>query len=417
MLAEYFHPFAHGGSEWSVYYLAQALIQQGHKVIVLSPNYGTKTREVWEGLTISRFWFPLKIDPQQPKSLSPFWINNLLFFGLVVINIIRLLKTEEIDVIHVQSKSMLPGAILVKWLTGTPVVVTLRDYFLLCPNGACLTKDRNYRSCDVKYLLTKELPEYYKDYVINPIWWKKAFHFMAAVNARITSFVLRWFLKFADRVICISLKEQLIFEQNGITNTRMIYNLFSEPKAASRRTNEQNILFVGRLTPGKGFDLFLEACRGLTSEKTLRIQIIGDGFLKNLMTSQKDKHRQIILLGQIPHAQTLEYLAQAQVVVVPSRWEEPFGRTALEALMLGVPVVVTNRGGLPEIVTDQRTGYIVEPTISDLKRAIGLALKHNGVLRKQILVDMPKLSHIFYTRPLLQHVSLYKELCYPKSNQ
>ena len=54
---------------------------------------------------------------------------------------------------------------------------------------------------------------------------------------------------------------------------------------------------------------------------------------------------------------------QADIVIVPSLWEEPFGRTAIEAMSYGIPVIASNIGGLKNIVIDGKTGYLIETKI------------------------------------------------------
>jgi glycosyltransferase involved in cell wall biosynthesis len=56
--------------------------------------------------------------------------------------------------------------------------------------------------------------------------------------------------------------------------------------------------------------------------------------------------------GYVPHAEVLVAMARASIVVVPSRWAEPFGLTALEALASGAALVCSGRGGLPEVAGD-----------------------------------------------------------------
>lgn len=60
----------------------------------------------------------------------------------------------------------------------------------------------------------------------------------------------------------------------------------------------------------------------------------------------------ITLLGYRPHEEVLAAMARAAIVVVPSRWQEPFGLTALEALACGAALVCSRRGGLPEVAGD-----------------------------------------------------------------
>ena len=71
--------------------------------------------------------------------------------------------------------------------------------------------------------------------------------------------------------------------------------------------------------------------------------------------------RNVLMTGHLPYEEIGRVFAGAWVQVVPSRWPEPFGMVAPEAMMRGVAVVASDLGGLREIVRDGRTGYLVPP--------------------------------------------------------
>ena len=85
--------------------------------------------------------------------------------------------------------------------------------------------------------------------------------------------------------------------------------------------------------------------------------------LKILSQAKEDK---ISFTGFVPHQQIQEFYQIADVAVLPSMWEEPFGLTCLEALACGLPVITTKSGGLPEIVTP-KCGILLDrdPRIED----------------------------------------------------
>ena len=73
----------------------------------------------------------------------------------------------------------------------------------------------------------------------------------------------------------------------------------------------------------------------------------------------------------------------ATIVVMPSRWQEPFGLVALEAALMARPIVATRVGGLPEVVAHERTGFLVEPENSRaLAEAITFLLEHPGTAKQ-----------------------------------
>jgi UDP-glucose:(glucosyl)LPS alpha-1,2-glucosyltransferase len=128
-----------------------------------------------------------------------------------------------------------------------------------------------------------------------------------------------------------------------------------------RRLRQRLILFVGRTVADKGADIFVEACGAvLPSLPGWRAEMIGadrfapdspdTGFVERLRT--KAAQAGVTMLGYRPHAETMERLSRALIAVVPSRWPEPFGMTALEAMAYGVALVCSRRGGLEEVAGD-----------------------------------------------------------------
>ncbi|MBN9562272.1 MAG: glycosyltransferase family 4 protein [Alphaproteobacteria bacterium] len=132
-------------------------------------------------------------------------------------------------------------------------------------------------------------------------------------------------------------------------------DLAALPPPAAR---EKLILFAGRLVPEKGADTFVAACAAaLPALPGWRAEMIGadrfraDSPDTDFIRSLRDAARAdgVALLGYRDHPEVLEAMARAAIVVVPSRWQEPFGLTAVEALACGASLICSRRGGLPEI--------------------------------------------------------------------
>lgn len=409
-LVEYFYPYSHGGTEQSVYYLMKEMTSYGYEEFLLTPNYGTVKQEKFEGIHIVRFPFPKKIDKNHPKTITPLWHHNPFIFVLSLLYICMLVITYKIDIIHVHSKSMIPQAVIAQWIFGIRAIVTLRDYFVICPYGLCITRRRGYRGCTLRILLNTELTYYAREY--SHTHTVTLFHYMTAIYSRIVSVIQRFFLRRAYAIVCISQKMQKIYAINGIKNTQVIYNSMRFQKHVHPKKPQLVILYVGRITPGKGAELFVNAAKEiLKSYPKLQFKLIGDGFLRDSLYSNLSSQQRLVLyfLGHTDYHQTLELIEQSLLVVVPSKWEEPFGRVALEALSLGVPVVVTDRGGLPEIVAPKVTGYVVNAETGSLVEGIKTAIKNNVKLRKNIQHVYPDLVSFFYKKPIQQYKQLYAE--------
>src|SRR3989441_11104844 len=115
---EYFPPFAPGGAEWSVDALARALAGWGHRVTVVTPNWGAASREEHDGVRIVRFAFPKKLEPGRRPAPAK-WLANPLFYAWAALAVLRAARRERADVIHAQNKhSLIPATLAGRRLGG-----------------------------------------------------------------------------------------------------------------------------------------------------------------------------------------------------------------------------------------------------------------------------------------------------------
>ena len=127
----------------------------------------------------------------------------------------------------------------------------------------------------------------------------------------------------------------------------------------SARKNSQSILknkhkwitFVGKLNKAKGYDIFVKSIeKVLNKYPKWKAKIIGDEKREKIILKHKNAHT----LGFLNHDEVLKIFKKTSIAVACSRWEEPFGRTSLEASASGCAVIITNKGGLPETVTNAK---------------------------------------------------------------
>ena len=112
---------------------------------------------------------------------------------------------------------------------------------------------------------------------------------------------------------------------------------------------EKIISFIGKLNRAKGYDLFGEAIiKILNKHKDWKAKVFGDEPREKIFFA----HKNLKSLGFKSNNFILDYLKKVSISVVCSRWDEPFGRTSLEAASRGSAVIISNRGGLPETASD-----------------------------------------------------------------
>jgi glycogen(starch) synthase len=124
------------------------------------------------------------------------------------------------------------------------------------------------------------------------------------------------------------------------------------------------ILGYGRLVRDKGFDLAIHAFQAVRGRfPRARLVVAGDGperaELEGLARSL-ELAAAVRFTGPVPPDEVPALLDSASLVIVPSRWDEPFGLVALEAALMERPVVASRAGGLVEVVEHGRTGWLVE---------------------------------------------------------
>ena len=123
------------------------------------------------------------------------------------------------------------------------------------------------------------------------------------------------------------------------------------------------LVYSGRINSDKGVMELIEAINIINHNKKIKLLIIGSSFFGNTNTedtyfqSLKEKaqrlENQIVFTGFIPYLQMPGYLKLADVAVIPSIWDDPFPTTVLEAQAMGLPIITTRRGGIPEEVTEE----------------------------------------------------------------
>ncbi|MBP3818118.1 MAG: glycosyltransferase [Butyrivibrio sp.] len=126
--------------------------------------------------------------------------------------------------------------------------------------------------------------------------------------------------------------------------------------------NEINLLYVGRFDTPKGVDCLLNQFSNI-KRNDMHLYLIGD-FVVDKELFKKVNSDKITFLGWKKACDIAPYYKNADVIIVPSRWEA-FGLVAVEAMMYAKPVIVSNKGALPELINDGFNGYVFNMDIND----------------------------------------------------
>ena len=166
-----------------------------------------------------------------------------------------------------------------------------------------------------------------------------------------------------DRTYLINNCHKVIFNSNWskkrflqgmhfdyVNSEKLIVINQSAKKNKFKIRDKKNIItFVGKLNRAKGYDIFGHAVtKILKKNKNWKSIVIGDEPRDQL----EFKHERLINLGFVNHEKVLKIYKKTSIAIVCSRWDEPFGRTSLEASANGCAVIISNKGGLPETITN-----------------------------------------------------------------
>ncbi len=195
----------------------------------------------------------------------------------------------------------------------------------------------------------------------------------------------------SDKIIFISnwVKDRFFkgLSKKLINKTNIVYHSVNKQKKLLKK--KKHITFVGKLNESKGYDIYREAIiRILNKHKDWKAFSIGDESRERPVI----KHHLHKELGFLKHNKVLSFLETSEIAVVPSRWEEPFGRTALEASSRGCATIISNRGGLPE--TTDHSIILKKLNNRELYRKIDKLIKNKNLRKKIQLKSFKNVKHL-----------------------
>lgn len=283
----------------------------------------------------------------------------------------RLLAEFRPDVVHAHNTFPLisPSLYWAAEEARVPVVQTLHNFRLLCPQAMFLREGRVCEDCLGTLPWRGVLRGCYRGSVAQSAVLGSSVALHRAAGT--------WEHKVA-RYIALNHFCRDKFVQGGLPAARIrvkpnFVELDARPQwdPAQRRGG----LFVGRLSAEKGLELLADAA----AEVRVPLTVIGDGPLAPRAQLAFGER----WLGFQPASEVLERMQRALYLVVPSLWYENFPRTIVEAYACGLPVIASRIGALAEIVRDGRTGLLFDPgQASDLASKLAWAEEHPEAMRQ-----------------------------------
>jgi glycosyltransferase involved in cell wall biosynthesis/O-antigen/teichoic acid export membrane protein len=329
--------WAAGGAERSVVLLRARLEAAGHRVRVLSTDLGAQGRDTFADVVVPA------IGGNPLRRLA-----RKLFYPRSYRAVRAIVRDFAPDVVHVHTVGELSPSVLFA-LRRTPYVLTVHgpEDFLL-------------------RLLPWHLPA--GDYRNRSYRWRDV-----STAGRLRYLYLRWLqrpsyllaLRACRRFVAPSeFMADVLTDEAAPSTIEQIYNGIDLP-APSPVPADGPFVYVGRLEAVKGVANLLAAIATLAADRpALRLVVVGDGTERARLVDQAlrlgivDRVR---FAGSLDPDGVIEQMRQSRAVVIPSVWPENLPTVALEALGVGRAIVGSRIGGIPELVDDGTTGFLVPP--------------------------------------------------------
>jgi glycosyltransferase involved in cell wall biosynthesis len=419
----HFPPRYTGGAEWRAYRTAAALQARGHEVRVVcvecidaGPDGSVAWKDdVYDGIAVRRLSFSLAAapDPFRWEYDNP-WIGHHLQ---------EFLSEHRPDVFHLIGGYLMSGrALRVAHQLNIPTVVTLTDFWFLCPrvsmlrsNGQVSTLPINAVTC--ARCLGEEKRRYRLPGRVAPslmeAFWRLRKTRISNIEARMA--FLRLTLNQVSAIISPSQflrsifveagvePEQIIFSRQGRDFPDLVPEMLEKTPSSGLRVG-----YTGQIAWHKGIHVLFEAARRMP-DIPLTMRAYGDitpfpeytAYLHRIIAGDG----RLELAGVYRCREVSQVLRELDVIVVPSLWYENSPNAILEAFVHRTPVVASNLGGMAELVRDGENGLLFAPgDANDLARQLRRLLDDPSLLPtlragigavKSVAQEMDELEEIY----------------------
>jgi glycosyltransferase involved in cell wall biosynthesis len=337
MLTWEFPPRIVGGVSPHVLHLSRNLTRNGLKVYVVTCDFpGTPKRENIDGIEV------LRTDSY--RNPSPDFITWVYLMNMnMQIEAAELVSSlgVNVDLFHAHDWLVATAGIGLKHVFKKPLITTIHSTEI--GRRKSINTDYERLIHDTEYWLTYES-------------WK-----VICCSSYMEAHVSQTFSLPKDKLLMISngvnFQEYEKYRNSDLSHFRRKFAL----------PEEKIVLFVGRLVYEKGVHVLIKSLPNVLRKVNAKFVVVGEGYMKeqlsNLVRSMELAHK-VLFTGFVDDETLMNLQRCADVCVVPSLFE-PFGIVALEAMAAGCPIVVTDTGGLSEVVEHDVSGVKVYPDNSD----------------------------------------------------
>lgn len=368
------------GGDWTyVDNLRQLYQQKGHNII----PFAMKSDKDWESYGYDKYF----VDYIDYKKLNE---NKNIINGVKAVsksiyskeakrNLERLLDEHKVDIAHLHNINhyITPSILPVLKKRNIPIVWTLHDYTLICPENSFISHGTICEKCKGGKFIECAINKCKKD------------SFLASSLAGLENYVHRYMhlFKHVDYFLCPSeflYKKfyEFNFFRDKLAVTNLCFNFENTADNSQAKPNEKYILYIGRLEKIKGIITLLKSLVGLD----IPLKILGKGELQGEIEAFINEHNltTVELLGHKNQEDVYNLINNAEFTVCPSEWYENYPFSVIEAMYFKKAIIGANIGGIPELLLNERTGLLFEPfNDQDLREKI-VRLWNDDALKKEL---------------------------------
>jgi glycosyltransferase involved in cell wall biosynthesis len=368
--------YIRGGGERCFFDLKALLETQGHEVIPFVMDHPKNFPSPYEDHFVSYIDFPTELArPGLKPKLKV--VERVIYSREAKQKIERLIAVTQPDLVHIHgfihemSTSILP----VFKKAGLPVVQTLHDYKIVCPNTTFISHETICENCQGH--------RYY-----NMVRQRcKRGSLTASLLAAAEMYFHELFRLYEPNVDVFIAPSDFLGQkvrEHGIEKPIVTIPNFINPDYFQAYYEPENyFISVGRLVRTKGILTLVEAMRRLSADVELRIA--GTGELEPELKAFVQEHQlqNVKFLGHLDTSSLIHAVQRALFTVQPSEWYENYSMTVIESLACGTPVVGSRMGGIPEQVRDGWNGLLFEAgNAPQLAEKMELLLDHRELAVK-----------------------------------
>ena len=305
------------------------------------------------------------------KGMNPLTLSRSTLWNKAIARELRkLIQKVRPDIIHFHNTFPLisPAAYYVAKEESIPVVQTLHNYRLLCPNALLFRNGHICEDCMGKFVSWPG--------VLNACYRENRAATSVIATMLSVHRVLRTYRRMVDIYIALTDFASQKFIRGGIAETKIVVKPnFVDPDPGIGDGSGGYALFVGRLSQEKGIDTLLSSWEIVGNK--LPLKIVGDGLLASQVVKAAQQNSVVEFLGRQSGNQVLRLMKDAIVLIFPSIWYECFPVTIVEAYSVGLPVIASNLGSMSTLIDHRRTGLHFNPSDpEDLSKQVDWIINH-----------------------------------------